>query len=70
MATTVTSAWETIEFDLTGEPSGTYDAVVFLFDLGNLGDGTATSTFLFDDVEQFEQNTGTLKWSAEYKCDV
>ena len=23
-----------------------------------------------DDVEQFEQNTGTLKWSAEYKCDV
>jgi len=58
--TTVTSAWETLEFDLTGQPSGTYDAVVFLFDLNNLGDGTAASTFYFDDVEQFDTGGSTL----------
>lgn len=60
VATTVSSTWETLEFDLTGQPSGTYDAVVFLFDLGNLGDGTAASTFYFDDVEQFDTGGPTL----------
>ncbi|NMH89692.1 T9SS type A sorting domain-containing protein [Flavivirga algicola] len=57
--TTVQNAWETIEWDFSGTASGTYDALVFLFDIGNTGDGSATSTFLFDDVEQFD-NTGGL----------
>ncbi|WP_406684702.1 T9SS type A sorting domain-containing protein [Seonamhaeicola sp. MEBiC1930] len=56
--TTVTNAWETIEYDFAGAASGTYDALVFLFDLGSTGDGTATSTFLFDDVEQFDNSGG------------
>jgi hypothetical protein len=60
VATTVTSAWETLEFDLTGQPNGTYDAVVFLFDLGNLGDGTASSTYYFDDVMQFNAAAGPM----------
>lgn len=57
--TTVQNAWETLEWDFTGTAANTYDALVFLFDLGHTGDGTATSTFLFDDVEQFN-NTGGL----------
>lgn len=57
--TTVQNAWETLEWDFTGAASNTYDALVFLFDIGNTGDGTATSTLLFDDVEQFD-NTGGL----------
>ncbi len=57
--TTVQNAWETIEWDFSGTAASTYDALVFLFDLGNTGDGSATSTFLFDDIEQFD-NTGGL----------
>jgi len=56
--TTVTGAWETLEWDFTGAPAATYDNLVFLFDLGNVGDGTATSTFYFDDIEQFSAGGG------------
>jgi hypothetical protein len=49
--TTVTGTWETLCYDFTGEPT-VYNRLVFLFDLGNLGNGSAASTFLFDDVEQ------------------
>ena len=49
--TTVTGAWETLTWDFTGTPSNFKD-LVFMFDFGNLGDGSATSTFLFDDIEQ------------------
>lgn len=49
--TTVTSTWETLTWDFTGEPTVFLD-VVFMFDFGNVGDGSANSTFLFDDVEQ------------------
>lgn len=49
--TTVTNAWETLTWDFTGEPANFSD-LVFMFDFGNLGDGSATSTFLFDDIEQ------------------
>ncbi len=50
-ATTVTGEWETLYWDFSGEPTN-YDRLVLLFDLGNLGNGTSTSTFLFDDIEQ------------------
>lgn len=49
--TTVTGAWETLTWDFTGTPS-TFNDIVFMFDFGNVGDGSANSTFLFDDVEQ------------------
>ncbi|MFT5764075.1 MAG: hypothetical protein ACI8X3_001503, partial [Saprospiraceae bacterium] len=48
--TTVANAWETLTWDYTGQPSGTFTDLVFIFDLGTVGDGTASSTFLFDDV--------------------
>lgn len=51
VATTVSGEWETLTFDFTGVPTQ-YNEIVFLFDLGRVGDGSAASTFLFDDIEQ------------------
>ncbi len=60
--TTVTGAWETLTFDFEGT-TATGKVVALMFDFGNLGDGTATSTFLFDDIQQVEvaSNDATLK---------
>jgi hypothetical protein len=49
--TTVSGAWETLEYILVGTPNSANE-IVFMFDFGNVGDGTETSTFFFDDVEQ------------------
>lgn len=49
--TTVSGDWETLTWDFTGVPPNFYQ-IVFMFDFGNIGDGSATSTFLFDDVMQ------------------
>ena len=49
--TTVSGEWETMSWDFTGAPMS-YEWVVFMFDYGNIGDGTPSSTFLFDDVQQ------------------
>jgi hypothetical protein len=50
-STTVSGAWETLTWDFTGTASN-FNQVVFMFDFGNVGNGSANSTFLFDDVEQ------------------
>jgi len=57
--TTKANEWETLTWDFTGEASDTYNTLVFMFDFGATGDGSANSTFLFDDVELFD-NTGGL----------
>ena len=49
--TTVNNEWEDLSWDFTGEPSN-FNTLVFMFDFGNVGDGSANSTFLFDDVAQ------------------
>ena len=49
--TTVTGAWEEITWNFSGT-ANTFNTIVLMFDFGNVGDGTATSTFLFDDIEQ------------------
>ena len=49
--TTVTNDWEILTWDFTGEPTN-FNSIVFMFDFGNTGDGSTTSTFLFDDIEQ------------------
>lgn len=51
--TTVSGAWETLTWDFSGTPA-TFNEVVFMFDFGNVGDGSAASTFLFDNVQQFD----------------
>lgn len=51
VVTTTNNEWETLVWDFTGAPSDNNE-LVFMFDFGNTGNGSATSTFLFDDVEQ------------------
>ena len=50
--TTVSGQWETLYWDFSSQGVTTYDKLVFMFDIGNVGDGSATSTFYFDDVIQ------------------
>jgi endoglucanase Acf2 len=50
--TTVSGEWETLYWDFSSQGVTTFDKLVFMFDIGNVGDGTATSTFYFDDVIQ------------------
>ena len=49
--TTVSNEWETLTWDFTGEPAD-FTSLVFMFDFGNVGDGSINSTFLFDDITQ------------------
>jgi len=49
--TTVSGEWETLTWDFTSAPAN-FNDLVFMFDFGNTGDGSANSTFLFDDIEQ------------------
>lgn len=51
MATTTSNEWETLTWDFTGTPAD-FNSIVFMFDFGNVGDGSINSTFLFDDVVQ------------------
>lgn len=49
--TTVSGEWETLVWDFTGAAAA-YSEVVFMFDFGNVGDGSSNSTVLIDDVMQ------------------
>ncbi|MDX2250527.1 MAG: T9SS type A sorting domain-containing protein [Bacteroidia bacterium] len=49
---TVANAWEELTFDFSyADISQSYSKLVFIFDLGVVGDGTSNFTFLFDDVQ-------------------
>ncbi len=48
---TVANAWEELSFDYTDiNTANSYQKLVFIFDLGTVGDGTANFTWLFDDI--------------------
>lgn len=51
VTTSVSGEWETLKWDYTGTPAD-FNVMAFMFDFGNVGDGSANSTFLFDDVQQ------------------
>ena len=51
-STTVSGDWETLHWDFSQLGSSPYDKLVFMFDIGNVGNGSNTSTFYFDDVQQ------------------
>ena len=53
--TTVSGEWETLEWIFAGAPND-FNQLVFMFDFGNVGDGSANSTFYFDDVEQLAES--------------
>ena len=56
--TTTTNQWEVLSWSFAGEPSDTYRKLVLMFDFGNVGDGTADSTFYFDDIYQTDPSGG------------
>ncbi|MEL0455313.1 glycosyl hydrolase [Flavobacteriaceae bacterium SZ-1-7] len=50
--TTVSGGWETLSWDFSAVGVSNFDSLVFMFDFGKAGNGTNTSTFYFDDVQQ------------------
>ena len=56
--TTTTNEWEVLSWSFAGEPSDTYKKLVLMFDFGNVGNGTADSTFYFDDIYQTDPTGG------------
>lgn len=65
--TTVAGEWETLTWDFTGTPSDTYNYLVLMFDFGTVGDGTANSTFLFDDIELSGTGLSQLDMPVEFE---
>ena len=51
MNTTVANAWEVLSYDFGSQPSDLYDRVVVIFNMGVVGDGSAMSTYFFDDIQ-------------------
>lgn len=51
VTTTVSNEWEVLTWDFTGAAAD-YNTLAFMFDFGNTGDGSESSTFYFDDVAQ------------------
>ncbi len=49
--TTASGEWETASWNFDGQAND-YDRMQIIFDFGNIGDGSTTSTFLFDDIQQ------------------
>lgn len=51
VTTTKANAWETLTFDYAAiNKANTYEKIIFIFDNGTKGDGTANFTFYIDDV--------------------
>ena len=53
VTTTVDNVWEDLTFDFSAiDPSISYNKLVFIFDNGTMGDGSANFTYYFDDIRQ------------------
>ncbi|MDZ7646738.1 MAG: hypothetical protein U5K54_05880 [Cytophagales bacterium] len=71
---TTANVWQELTFDFTGVAgvNNVNTKIVFIFDLGTQGDGSANSTYLFDDVVQASNYVGgvtsdyNLVWSDEF----
>jgi len=66
--TTKTEEWETLSFDFTNAPTD-MPTLALLFDFvagsSNVGDGSATSTFYFDEIKYANVPLGGIKESKE-----
>lgn len=51
MNTSVINSWEVLSYDFGSQPSGLYDRVVVIFNMGVVGDGSTMSTYYFDDIQ-------------------
>lgn len=59
--TTKANEWETIVWNYSDVESDKYDQIVFMFDIGTVGDGSENFTFLFDDVTFFNDEGALSK---------
>ena len=58
---TKVNEWEDLTFDYSAvSTSNQYNKLVFIFDLGTMGDGSANFTFLFDDIRLVAGGGGGL----------
>jgi hypothetical protein len=56
--TTVANEWEELMYDFSAiDESNSYQKLVFIIDNGTVGDGSASWTFLLDDIMQKTDNT-------------
>lgn len=60
VATTLANEWEDMIFDYTNVPVGNFTTLVFIFDNGTMGDGSANFTFYMDDIRLQNQIGQTL----------
>lgn len=58
--TTTANAWETLTWNFAGKPSNVYNKLVLMFDFGSVGNGSANSTFYFDDIYQISSASNIL----------
>jgi hypothetical protein len=59
--TTLTNAWEDLSFNFTTiNTANSYQKLVIIFRLGDVGDGTDNFTFHFDDIRQESAPVGAL----------
>jgi hypothetical protein len=68
--TTVTGDWETIVLDFSGVTNANQNKLVLIPDNGNLGDGSAASTFYFDDIVQTETNPTTATYDLPFDFET
>lgn len=68
VVTTVTGQWETLNWDFSSLGVTVFNNLVFMFDFGNLGNGTAASTFYFDDVEHVTSLLSEEFTATTFKC--
>ena len=66
--TTVTGQWETLTWDFSSLGITVFNNIVFMFDFGNLGNGTPASTFYFDDVQQVATLSSEEFTANTFKC--
>jgi hypothetical protein len=66
--TTMANAWETLTWNFAGKPSNVYNKLVLMFDFGSVGNGSANSTFYFDDVVQLAPGS-MISWTGNISTD-
>jgi endoglucanase Acf2 len=66
--TTKANAWEVLTWNFAGKPSNVYNKLVFMFDFGAVGNGTANSTFYFDDIFQLAPGS-MISWTGNVSTD-
>jgi hypothetical protein len=55
--TSVANEWEELSYNFDGATTGLYTKIVIIFNNGVMGDGSANSTYYFDDIEFVEGST-------------